>query len=79
MNLFLNPHLIKGFVWLGLILASEGTACFLIPQRHLLAAKPAPDGLAALSGLDRCTPTNPGFRVGAKHASPSPVPRMVPA
>jgi hypothetical protein len=35
------------------ILASEGARPFLIPQRHLLAAKPAPDGLAALSGLDR--------------------------
>jgi hypothetical protein len=37
----------------ALVLASTGARPFLIPQRHLLAAKPAPDGLAALSGLDR--------------------------
>jgi hypothetical protein len=66
MNLFLNPHLIETCVWLESSLASEGAARFLTLNQHL-------------TGLGRCTPTAISGFVGAKHASPSPVQRMVPA
>jgi hypothetical protein len=66
MNLFLNPHLIEGCVWLELVLASEG------------AARCTATGKSVSVGAQRPRPVRCRFRV-KKRAVPSPVQPMEPA